>query len=55
MRLVDADDHLGLQRLLALGAARATGDAPRRTARLFDPDRTLVDQAASYLISVARR
>ena len=55
LRLVDADDHLGLQRLLALGAARATGGAPRRTARLFDPDRTLVDQAARYLISVARR
>ncbi|KAH8052681.1 glutamine amidotransferase [Aureococcus anophagefferens] len=55
LRLVDADDHLGLQRLLALGAARATGEKARRTARLFDPDRTLVDQAARYLISVARR
>ncbi|KAH8074129.1 hypothetical protein JL720_10680 [Aureococcus anophagefferens] len=42
-------------RLLALGAARATGEKARRTARLFDPDRTLVDQAARYLISVARR
>ena len=53
LRLVDADDHLGLQLLLTRLASRAAGRRLARTARLFDPERSLVDQCARYLVTSA--
>ena len=55
LKLVDGNQHLRLQLLLTRLAEKAARRRLRRVAPLFDPDRTLVDQAARYLISVARR
>lgn len=55
LKLVDGNQHLRLQLLLTRLAERAAGRRLRRVALLFDPDRTLVDQCARYLVSYARR
>ena len=57
LRLINANNHSGLQRLLMAGARVATKGSKElsQTVRLFDPEKTLVHQCARYLISVAER
>ena len=55
LAFVARDDHLRFQLFLSRAVARATGRPVARTARLFDPNRTLVDQAARYIVSVSAR
>ena len=55
LKLVDSNQHLRLQLLLTRLAGKAACRRLRRVALLFDPDRTLVDQCARYLVSYARR